>query len=73
MEATATRAITENNKITADFVQKERATFELIKQQQKNYENLIKMQMEKAVIIETLEFDEEIAASSLRRKRQLER
>lgn len=73
MEATATRAITENNKITADFVQKEKATFELIKQQQKNYENLIKMQMEKAVIIETLEFDEEIAASSLRRKRQLER
>ena len=73
MEATATKAISENSKITADFVLKEKVTFELIKQQQKNYENLMKMQMEKAVIIETLEFDEENAATSLRKKKQLER
>ena len=73
MEATAAKAIRENSKITADFVQKEKVTFELIKQQQKNYENLMKMQMEKAVIIETLEFDEENAAVSLRKKKQLER
>lgn len=73
MEATATKAIKENSKITADFVLKEKVTFELIKQQQKNYENLMKMQMEKAVIIETLEFDEDNAATSLRKKKQLER
>lgn len=73
MEATATKAIKENSKITAAFVLKEKVTFELIKQQQKNYENLMKMQMEKAVIIETLEFDEDNAATSLRKKKQLER
>ena len=73
MEASATLAKKENCEIIADFENREKKCFDLIRQQEQSYENLLKMQMERAVITETLEFEEENAATALRRKIAFER
>ena len=73
MEAFAAIAKKENNEIIADFENREKKCFELIRLQQRSYASLMKMKMVKAVITETLEFEEENAATSLRKKIHLER
>lgn len=73
METLAALAKKKNEEIQTDFDSRERRCFDLIKQQEKSHENLMKVRMERAVIKETLEFEEGHVASALSRKMGLER